>query len=494
MGQNDNKGNVKETRYVGVRENLAYGFANAGQVFGYNLVAGGYLSLFFTKVFGIPEKAVATMIIVLGIWDTINDPLMGGLIDKTRTRYGKLRPYLLIVPIPLAIATIMLFAGPEILADAKSTTVKIIYMYISYFIWELFYTLGDVPFWGMSSAISPSPSDRTRAISTARLVSGILGGLSTTFLVVMMDLSNNGVWGITLSQDFLILAVIAAFMLVTLFSLAGRKTRERVVSTVKEPSVIEGFKVMFRNKPLMLIIIGNVLGALTGLAGVFQTYYYSEVLNLNSAVLWINLPGTIFGFLTYLLIPKLKKRFDNRQIVLLNIICRFAVSTIVFVAGLKFYNSNVIVISVLLMLQNFVFSFFSTINMVIPTEMIGDTVDYMEWKTGERNEGVSFSVLTFVGKLTGSISTSLGTALLPVIGLSFPKNAAGEQITVKGDHTDLYIWALFTIVPYALGLLSMIPYLFYSLTGEKLDKIRADMKVRREQISKEVSGGAENEG
>ena len=483
----------KEVRYVGVRENLAYGFANAGQVFGYNLVAGGYLSLFFTKVFGIPEEAVATMILVLGIWDTVNDPIMGGIIDRTRTRYGKLRPYLLIVPIPLAIATIMLFAGPEILADTKSTVIKIVYMYISYFIWEFFYTLGDVPFWGMSTAISPSPSDRTRAISSARFISSILGGLSTTILVVMMDLSNSGAWGLTLSQDFLILAVVAAVMILGLFSLAGRKTKERVVQSVKEPSVLERFKVMFKNKPLMFIIIGNVIGALSGLAGVFQTYYYSEVLNLNSAVLWINLPGTIFGFLTYLLIPKVKKKLDNRQIVMLNLVCRFVVGTLVFVLGLKFYNTNILVISILLMIPNFVFSFFNTINMVIPTEMIGDTVDYMEWKTGERNEGVSFSVLTFVGKLTGSVSTSLGTALLPVIGLTFTTNQAGESVTMKGEHTDLFVWALFTCIPYLLGLLSIIPYLFYDLTGKKLEKIRADMKVRREQLSKEVSGGNANE-
>lgn len=483
----------KEVRYVGVKENLAYGFANAGQVFGYNLVAGGYLSLFFTKVFGIPEEAVATMILVLGIWDTVNDPIMGGIIDRTRTRYGKLRPYLLIVPIPLAIATIMLFAGPEILADAKSTTIKIVYMYISYFIWELFYTLGDVPFWGMSTAISPSPADRTRAISSARFISSLLGGLSTTLLVVMMDLSNNGAWGLTLSQDFLILAIVAAVMILGLFSLAGRKTKERVVQTVKEPSVLEGFKVMFKNKPLLLIIIGNVIGALSGLAGVFQTYYYSEVLNLNSAVLWISLPGTIFGFLTYLLIPKVKKKLDNRQIVMLNLVCRFVVGTLVFVLGLKFYNTNIVAISILLMIQNFIFSFFNTINMVIPTEMIGDTVDYMEWKTGERNEGVSFSVLTFVGKLTGSISTSLGTALLPVIGLTFTTNRAGENVTIKGEHTDLFVWALYTCIPYLLGLLSIIPYLFYDLTGKKLDKIRADMKVRREQLSKEVSGGGAND-
>ena len=481
----------KDIRYVGVKENLAYGFANAGQCFGYNLVAGGYLSLFFTKVFGIPTEAVATMILILGIWDTINDPLMGGIIDKTRTRYGKLRPYLLIVPIPLAIATIMLFAGPEILADAKSTTVKIVYMYISYFIWEFFYTIGDVPFWGMSTAISPSPSDRTRAISTARFISGILGGLSTTFLVIMMDLSNNGVWGITLSQDFLILAIVSAFMLVFLFSLAGRKTKERVVQSIKEPSVLEGFKIMFKNKPLMMIILGNVIGTLTGLAGVFSTYYYSEVLNLNSAILWITLPGTIFGFLTYLLIPKLKKKLDNRKIVMLNIIVRAVVGTIVFLAGLKFYNSSILVISILLMVQNFIFSFFNTINSVIPTEMIGDTVDYMEWKTGERNEGVSFSVLTFVGKLSGSVSTSIGTALLPIIGLSFKTDDLGNRVAIKGDKTDLYIWALFTLVPWLLGLLSLIPYYFYSLTGEKLKEIRSDMKERRQALSKEVSGNEE---
>lgn len=485
---------TKEIRYVGVKENLAYGFANAGQVFGYNLVAGGYLSLFFTKVFGIPAAAVSTMILFLGIWDAVNDPLMGSIIDKTRTRYGKLRPYLILVPLPLSITTIMLFAGPEILADVKSTTVKIVYMYISYFIWEFFYTLGDVPFWSLSTSISPNPNDRTRAISSARFISSIIGGLSTTFLVVMMDLSNNGKWKLTLSQDFLILAIIAGTVGMGLFSLAGWKTKERVVQTVKEPSVIDGFRVLFKNKPLMLIICGNLIGTLGGLAGVFQTYYYSEVLNLNSAVLWINLPGTIFGFLTYLLIPKLKRKFDNRQIVFLNTITGFVVSTLVFLLGLKFYNSNVLVISILLMIQNFVFSFFQTINMVIPTEMIGDTVDYMEWKTGERNEGVSFSVLTFLGKLTGSVSTSIGTAILPLIGLAFVTTAGGATETIKAENTDLWIWALYTMIPKLLSLLSIIPYFFYDLRGEKLAQIREDLKVRRENMSKEVSREvAENE-
>ncbi|MGN0532191.1 MAG: MFS transporter [Eubacterium sp.] len=481
----------KEIRYVGVKENLAYGFANAGQVFGYNLVAGGYLSLFFTKVFGIPTQAVSTMILFLGIWDTINDPLMGGIIDKTRTKYGKLRPYLLIIPIPLSIATILLFSGPLILADAKTTTVKIVYMYISYIIWELFYTLGDVPFWGMSSAISPTPSDRTRAISTARFLSGLIGGLSTTILVLLMDASEHNIISLSLPQVFCLMSVIAGTFGMGLFSLAGLCTKERVVQSVKEPSVIDGFKVMFKNKPLMLIICANVISTLSGLAGVFQSYYYAEVVNINSLFLIISLPGTILGFVTYLLIPKLKARLDNRQIIFLNGFCRAVTSVIVFLIGMNYYNRIAVVVP-LLMVQNLIFSFFNTVQSVIPTEMIGDTIDYMEWKTGERNEGVSFSVLTFTGKLTGSMCTALATALLPIIGLSY-QNINGVQTAVKGEHTDLLLWAFYILVPNVLGLLGLIPYIWYDLTGEKLNTIRVDLAQRRQEKSTVATGGEENE-
>lgn len=479
----------RERHYVGVKENLAYGFANAGQVFGYNL--NSYFSLFFTKVFLIPQKAVSNMILILGIWDTVNDPLMGGIIDKTRTRYGKLRPYLLFIPLPLAIATVALWSGPLFMQDVKSTTAKIVYMYVSYFIWEMLYTLGDVPFWGLSSAISPLPADRTAAISSARMISSVIGGISTTLLVLMMDGSENHIIPISLPQVFFIISLMCAAMLLGLFSLAGIKCKERVVQTVKDPSILSGFKVLMKNKPLLLIVVGNVLSTVGALAGAFETYYYAEVVSLNSLKIVIAIPGAVFGFVTYLLIPKLKKKFDNRQIVFLNGITRAVVSVIVFLIGMNHYNDIKVVVP-LLLIQNFIFSFFNTVNLVIPTEMIGDTIDYMEWKTGERNEGVSFSVLTFVGKLTGSVSASICTAILPLIGLTY-QGSGTDRITVKGDNTDLLIWAFFTVVPYVLGLVSLIPYFFYDLTGKKLKKIRQDMEIRRAENSKAVSGGGLDE-
>ena len=486
----ENKGDI---RYVGVKETLAYGIANAGQCFGYNIIAGSYLSLFFVKIFGVPSEIVGTMMLVLGLWDSFNDPLMGSIIDRTRTRYGKLRPYLFIVPIPLGLATIMLFAGPEILGDKAELTSKIIYMFITYFIWELFYTLGDVPFWSMSAAISPSPSDRTRVISSARFISGLLGGISTPILTVLMDLSNNGTIPLSLSQVFLLMSVISGTFGMGLFSLAGIFTKERVVQTVKEPSILDGFKALIRNKPLLLIVIGNVLAAISGIGEFFKAYYYSEVVNMNSLTIIITLPGTILGFVTYLLIPKVKKKFDNRQIIFLNGFVRLVCGIAVFLAGVNCFT-NLWVVVPLLMVQNILFSFFNTINMVIPTEMIGDTIDYMEWKTGERNEGVSFSVLTFVGKLTGSISGTLGNFLLPIIGLSFVQISATETMTVKAyEYTDTLIWGMFTLAPAILGLLPLIPYIWYDLTGDKLQQVREEMAERRTRISAKVSGGGENE-
>lgn len=492
----------KDIRYVGVKENLIYGIANGGQCFSYNMFSGTYLSLFFVKVFGIPSGAVATMLLILGIWDTVNDPLMGGIIDKTRTRYGKLRPYLLITPIPLAITTIIFWGGPLLLQNTRELVTKIVYMYISYLLWEFFYTLGDVPYWSMSAAMSPSPSDRTRAIATARLVSGIIGGISTTIMLpVLMDLSNNGKIGWGLKEVFAFCGVMSAVFILGLFSLSGLFVKERVVQQVEEESFFDCFKYMFKNKPLCLIILSNVIGTISSIAGVFGAYYYIEVLNMMSWNSIVSLVGGIGGLVGYLTLASVKKRFDNRQIIIMNKFVEAILGTIAFLIGLKFYNIWYVVIP-LIAIKNILGGVFGTYNTVASTEIIGDTVDYLEWKTGIRNEGMAFSVLTFVGKLQGRLSTALGTALLPLIGyfVSEVEKADGTFETVAecteafGQPTQFWFWAFFTVVPAVTGLLSIIPYRFYDLRGDKLALIRDEMRVRRAKLSKELStGGAVNE-
>ena len=482
---------VKEKRYVGPKEIFLYGVANGGQVFGYNIVTA-QLSFFFTMVFGIPPAAVALMVFILGLWDAFNDPIMGGIIDRTRTRYGKLRPWLLVVPIPLSIATILLFSGPVILQDVKTTTIKIVYMYISYIIWEFFYTIGDVPFWGLSAAISPSTRDRTNAITSARFISGIIGGLASPLLSVMIDLSNNGVIGWDLKEVFCFMGILAGIMVLLLFSLAGTKCRERVVQSEEQPHLLQSFANLFKNKPLLMIIISNVLSTVSGIANVFTTYFYIFVLDLASYSIIIGIPGTITGFLGYGLVPILKKRFSNRQIIAISTLAKAGISVIVFLLGMRYYENAAVVVP-LLMLQGAVNSLFTSVTMVVPTEMIGDTVDYMEWKTGKRNEGTNFAVLTFISKLTGSLSTSMSAAILPLIGIVVPSNGGDPYLNGAGVNTSFWLWALITAIPPVLGLIQLIPYIFYDLQGKKLEKIHSDMRVRREELAQTASARADKE-
>lgn len=186
-----------------------------------------------------------------------------------------------------------------------------------------------------------------------------------------------------------------------------------------------------------------------------------------------------------MLIPWLEKRYTSKQIIIRVTFLKAAVTTVIFLCGCKFYRNPSVIVP-LLSIQGFFTSAVSSIKMVIPTKMVGDTVDYMEWKTHKRNEGMTFSLLTFMSKLTGSLSTALATAIIPLIGLQ----QVGSDMVLQENgavNTRFWLWGLVTAIPAVLNLLSLIPYIFYDLEGEKLETIHSDIKVRRENRSKEVS-------
>ncbi len=473
---------VKEKRYVGVKETLIYGIANGGQCIGYNMMTA-QRAFFLVSVFGVPEVVVSAMLTVMAFWDAFNDPLMGAVVDKTRTRYGKLRPYLIYVPIFLGITTVLFFGGPILVGDDASRPIRIVYMCITYFIWEFFYTIGDIPFWGLSSAISPNPADRSRVIKSARLISGIIGGIPGIIITVCLDLSRNGTIPLSLSQVFFVLSIVAGTFGMYLFSLAGTKTKERVIYVNDEPKLSECFAFMFKNKPLVLIMLSNLISTLGGIGGTFGVYYYYNVLGVNSLSLIAGLPGTITGWITYPLMTKLEKRWTSRQIVVRMALMNATVTALVFLIGCRHYDKMSVVLP-LFMIQGVFGAINGSIQAVIPTKMISETVDYMEYKTGKRNEGMAFSVLTFMGKLTGTLSTALGTALIPVVGLV--RDSASEMMVISESspiNTKFWLWALVTIIPAVLGLLNLIPYKFYDLEGEKLAMIQKEVQARRETIS-----------
>lgn len=480
---------VKQKRYVGIKETVLYGVANGGQCIGYNLVRG-QMSLYLVTIMGVPAEVVTAMMFFMGFWDAFNDPLMGSIVDKTRTRYGKLRPYLIFTPIPLGIVTVLFFGGAAFLEGVESTAARIVYMCITYFVWEFFYTIGDIPFWGLSAAISPNPEDRSRVIKSARLISGIIGGIPGIIVTVSIDLHDKGYLPFTLAQLFLVLGIIGGTIGMLLFSLSGICTKERVAPSNDEPKLLDCFRYLFKNKPLLLLTLSSLISTVEGIGGMFSTYFYSFSLGIASLSLLAGLPGTIASYSTYAVMSKLEKRWSSKQIVTRVSLINAMVTVIVFLLGCRHYTDAKVIVP-LLAVQGISTSICGSIKAVIPTKMIGETVDYMEWKTGDRNEGMGFSILTFIGKLTGSLSTTIGTALMPIIGLT-QINADEWTLPESGaDRTRFLMWALITCVPTVLGLLQLIPYKFYDLEGEKLATIQREIVERREKVSLKASKEAE---
>ncbi|MBR2893830.1 MAG: MFS transporter, partial [Clostridia bacterium] len=230
----------------------------------------------------------------------------------------------------------------------------------------------------------------------------------------------------------------------------------------------------------------NLISTVEGIGGTFSVYYYYNALGVNSLSLLAGIPGTVMGWVTYPLMTILEKRWTSRQIVVRTSFMHAGVTALVFLLGSRYYT-NMGVIVPLLMLHGVSNAINCSIKSVIPTKMISETVDYMEYKTGKRNEGMAFSVLTFMGKLTGTLSTALGTALIPVVGLV--RDSASEMMVVSESspiNTQFWLWALITVIPTTLGLLALIPYKFYDLEGAKLENIQKEVQIRREAISKEL--------
>ena len=286
-------------------------------------------------------------------------------------------------------------------------------------------------------------------------------------------------------QLFLIFGIVGGTLGMGLFSLAGIFTRERVVQTSKEPKISDCFKALFKNKPLILIVISNILGTVESIADTFTQYFYLFTLGSASYSIIAGVPGVITGFVAYTFIPALEKRWSSKQIIVRAVIVKAIVSSAVFIIGAKWYRNPAVIIP-LMMIWGVVNAAVSSIKMVIPTKMIGDTVDYVEWKTGERNEGTSFSLLTFISKLTGSLTTAVSVAIMPLIGL---EEVGQDMILAEGGeiNTRFMLWAIVTIIPAVLNLFSLIPFKFYDLEGKKLEKIQSDLIVRHEKETQSIS-------
>ncbi|MCK5735250.1 MAG: MFS transporter, partial [Spirochaetaceae bacterium] len=232
------------------RDKFSFSFALMGQTMIFNVV-NLYLMIFYTDIFGLSAALVGTIFLVARFWDAVNDPIMGVLVDKTSTKWGKCRPYLLWFPAPIALITFLLFLSPNL-----GSTGKIIYATITYILWGMFYTAVDIPLWTMSSRMTVDSSQRQSTIAWGR-VFNILGSFFPVILFVPLK---NAFGGANEAKGYAAATLLFCIVALPLMIQSFWGTRERAPMTEeKKPTLKENLRAITHNKPLMLLLISTVL-------------------------------------------------------------------------------------------------------------------------------------------------------------------------------------------------------------------------------------------
>ena len=279
------------------KEVIAYSVTGFGQNFICTII-GSFLTVFMTDalLFGAVEKgtvfksmsgamAVAFLMLFTRIYDALNDPIMGSIVDKTRTKWGKCRPYLKWMAIPIAITTVLCFC-PFLEPKTKSTFVVISVLYV---IWSMVYTVADVPYWGLSTCMTNDTVVRGKVLTFARLVCTLGAGLVTVGVPLITNavtakfkdaegnvlpqyISQNAE---TLKWTYFICALVLVVVSVPMFYYGFKNTTERFTSKDAPPSLGHNLKLLFKNKQLLLVVISGILG------GARTVYTYTGGLYLS---------------------------------------------------------------------------------------------------------------------------------------------------------------------------------------------------------------------
>ena len=245
------------------KERNGYLIGMAGQNIIYGIISSG-LAFYFSNVIALPAMAISVIMAIARVWDAINDPMMGTFVDKTKSKWGKCRPYLIFMPIIIMIGTILCFAN-GIYSEANNSTIQnvmiIAWAGISYILWGMLYTAADIPLWGIASRMTANESKRSNLLSLARMVAGIGGALGFVMTPIAQALAPMmpGNTAQALQWAFIVVAIVLAIVGTILFQCAAL-AKERVdCEEEKKRGIVDNFKIMWANKPFRRILISGII-------------------------------------------------------------------------------------------------------------------------------------------------------------------------------------------------------------------------------------------
>ena len=489
---------MNDTKYVSNNEKWAFSLGALGQGMIYAMMSS-YISDYYLNVLQLAPMFVLLLMLLARIWDAINDPLMGMIIDRRTTKFGKMKPYILFASLPIAALTILMYLSPNL-----STGALMVYSAVVYVVWGMVYTMADVPFWGLPNVLTPNPEERSATISFSRIFNGIGSAVpEVLFLVIGLVLPNilGTSDGLQYNKTkYLIMAIFTVAIGTVLYSRTYFHIKERVVIPDVKPVKGEPSRLsrIFRCKPLMLVVATGVLSSgryMVQTAAIHvarYAFYIGEPLDnmtdaqrvaaieasVSSVKTIFQVCAVVGMFGTMLFMPMLMKKFDYKKIVITTCLGGFAAS--IFTTLVGWFTMNLYICIPFILISSIPLGVLN----VVTYAMICDCLDYMELKTGFRDNALGSACQGFVNKLGNALATSSIVIMYMFIGLEPEKMLSSDVIIAATDLAINQRFAMFSLVSVVPGislLLCAIPMFFYKISGDQKKQMQKDLEEARQK-------------
>ena len=436
---------------VSIREKICYAMGDAAANIAWRGVAA-FLFIVYTDEFGLNPAAVGTLMLIARFGDGVSDIAMGIVADRTKTRYGKYRPWMLWSALPLGVMLSMMFTCPESL----SMTGRLVYAYVTYIVFTLVYTAQGIPYGALLSVMSADDRERT-SIGSYKMVGAFAGGMAVQgLLIVLKDYFHSYTIPI-----YILSAVLVVLMPITFFG-----TRERVdPPKEQENDLWADLKQLFVNVPWIVLLIVSLLynvynSVKQGITIVYFTHYVNRELLCATYMTVLMLASVVGAGIT----SPLARRFGKRNLFVGSLVVSGVVNSLLWFCG----ASDVSLIFTLGILSELFAAIFPTLCFV----MLGDVADYSEWVNGRRATGLIYSATSFAMKFGGGIAGLIIGVVLARYGYD-GKVAESIQGALPG------IKMLMSWIPGVLAVGTAVIMTLYPITTSKMDQITAELTARR---------------
>jgi GPH family glycoside/pentoside/hexuronide:cation symporter len=440
---------------LSIKEKIGYGVGDTASHFVWDMV-GFWILIFYTDTFGISAAAAGTIMLIARFWDMFSDPIMGVIADRTNTRWGKFRPYLLWMALPYAVLAVMTFSTPDL-----GSTGKTIYAGTTYLLLMTVFTAINLPYSSLGAVMTADSNERT-GLNSYRFVFAFIGQLivsGTALSLARYFGKGNDAAGY---QITIILFSIISF---GLFMITFFTTKERVEPPKEQKeSLKEDFRNLLKNKPwLILFFVGIISFIMFALQNLSIAYYFKYYIGNEENVQLFNVTGTIALIVTIPFSRVLAEKFGKRNVFLASSLISGLFFSLLYLPGEK----SLVTIYILNILAKMAYA------PAVPLlwTMLAESADYSEWKTGRRSTGLVFSAATFAQKAGWGIGGALAGWLLAVF--HFVPNAEQTETAITG------IKLMISVLPGILYMSCALFLYFYPIDKQMALQMQEELERRK---------------